>query len=157
MAPALLFAQLNSAWFNEGIVALEHHLIAAGWRALPWISNEDWYHDAGWIDNVHPTRTLAGVVLQRLYLHLPVDSRVLIIGDSTLTFHFDEYNESGFHYDWCDREAFLHENGIHDCALWAVPGARLGDICKQLEKALSYDPMPIRRDPCRWRVEQMWR
>ena len=126
---------------------LEAALIAAGCRPLPWCGRDDW-HTGAWLDRVHPARDTAAEFLTRLLAQLPSGRRGLVVGGSTLTVHFNEsWEGSSLCYSWDERARFLTEAGAADCALWAVPGARMSGIAWQLHKALQWESTPFRRHP----------
>ena len=137
MAPLPLFyAELNAAWFEEGVPGLNLALEQAGWQRLPWCEGADWYKP--WMDRVHPERSTAAELLGRLLAKLPPSMRrVLMVGDSTLTQHFREaWEGENIQFDWGERESFLSEAGCPGSALGAIPGAKCDTFAWQIWKAL---------------------
>ena len=140
MAPLPLFyADLNAAWFEEGVPGLNLALEQAGWQRLPWCVYEDCYEPS--MDRVHPAHIKAGMLLWRLLAKVPPSTRrVLIVGDSTLTQHFREAREGeNIRFDWSERESFLPEAGCPGSALWAIPGAKCETIAWEIWKALRWE------------------
>ena len=141
--PTKYFADLSAAWFRERVRGLTAGLLARGWIELPWITETDWF-DLQWIDNVHPTRSGAATVLMRLLAHIPLDEHVIVIGDSTTTFHLNEAWSGGrLHWDWPARETFMMEAGYPNAELWAVPGEDLPGILWQARTAARSRPTAV--------------
>jgi hypothetical protein len=72
---------------------------------------------------------------------LPVDAKVAIIGDSTLTDHFNEKWEARqIVFDWPARAVFLQQCGFESAEIYAVPGAVLRDFLWQARTAVRQAP-----------------
>ena len=102
MAMPLFYADLDAAWFHEGVPGLNQAFTDAGWQRLTWCEDADW--GKAWMDKDHPERPTAAELLARLLVQLPSGTRrVLIVGDSTLTQHFREgWEGESILYDWVE-------------------------------------------------------
>ena len=139
MAMPLFYADLDAAWFYEGVPGLNQAFTGAGWQRLTWREDADW--GKAWVDKGHPERPTAAELLARLLVQLPSGTRrVLIAGDFTLTQHFREgWDGESILYAWVERDRFLAEAGCPGSALWAIPVARCDCIAWQLWKALRWE------------------
>jgi hypothetical protein len=139
-APApLYYASLQEAWYEPPMPGVDDLMVSAGWSRLHWCSREDWV-EADWCDQWHSKAHKAAQFLNRLMHHVP-HTRVLIVGDSTLTWDLGERGEHGFSYNWEMRDTFLRTAGCPSCALWAVPGQALHGprgLLSQLRNGVRY-------------------
>ena len=104
---------------------------------------DDWWLAGGWMDKVHPSRATRIVLLQRLYVQLGNPTHLLIVGDSTLTFHFGEWVGDVFTYNWPARALFLAEAGLPaNTSFWAVPGAWSCEFSEQARAAVRWGGRP---------------
>jgi len=140
----LYFAALQEAWFEPHVVGADDALVQAGWHRIRWCTMEDWYGGEHWCDQWHPKLHLAAVFLFRILLHVP-HRRILIIGDSTLTWDMQERGEHGFTYNWTIRDALLRAAGAPSSALWGVPGVALHGrrgLISQVRDGVRYGGKP---------------
>ena len=134
----LYYASLEEAWYTPPIAGLDDVLVGAGWARVHWCEMEDWQDGARWCDKWHPTLDLAAEFLQRIMAHVPFE-KVLIVGDSTLTWDMGERGEYGFRYNWDVRDPFLAKAGGPRSAIWAVPGVGLKGIVKQIGSGIHWE------------------
>ena len=137
------FADLSAGWFEERLIGLGASFEAAGFQKLNWCGNDDWWCAGGWLDRVLPTGATSIDFLRRLHVHLGNPTRLLIVGDSTLTYHFGEWVGDVFTYKWPERATFLAEAGMPpETQFWAVPGAWSSEFADQARAALRQGGRP---------------
>ena len=119
----LYYASLEEAWFEPPMPGVDDLMVRAGWHRIHWCTREDWV-EADWCDQWHPKAHKAAQFLARIMGHVP-NPKVLIVGDSTLTWDLGERGEHGFSYNWIIRDELLRAAGVPSSALWAVPGVAL--------------------------------
>ena len=137
-ASRLYFAALKLLGFDEGVEGLGDALEAKGWGCLQnWCEPDPNRYGEGWADPCHPTGDTASAFLVHLIKSI-VDGGVevagrtiYVIGDSTLSHHFDEWLEVDgtwvftYNYEarkhWCDQIAHEFKCSLH---IAAVPSSK---------------------------------
>ena len=144
-------AGLSESLIQHGCVKLDgwckESSAARAWRDWDYV-NSCWEPNARWSDPCHPTHACAKEILEFLVQKIsdkdPRVRKVWVIGDSTLTHHFNEVDD-----DWSvalnvnGREQFCMDCAV-PCTLVAIPGAAFRgweecDILSQLSSSFSHE------------------